>query len=133
MARVFLLNVPGCTFHVWLPGAKGSQESSSSCGFIRHHLQHHGVGGGDEGTWSERPAEAAQFLHQTGVTVVDVEVVVAAGGVCLQVKEAEREHDHVTFRDLDGGGGGGRLAKYSVKQKQCRGVIYSNTAILIFL
>lgn len=90
---------------MWLPGAEGSQESSSAGGFIRHHLQHHGVGGGDEGAWSERPAEAAQLLHQTGVTVVDIEVVVAAGGVRLHVEEAEREHDHMTLGHLDGGGG----------------------------
>lgn len=35
------------------------------------------------------------------MTIVDVQVVVAAGGVSLQVKEAERQHDHVTFWDSD--------------------------------
>lgn len=86
---------------MWLPGTEGGQKASSSGSIIRYHLQHHGVGGGDESPWSKRPAEAAQLLHQTGVTVVDVQVVVATGGVGLHVEEAEREHDHMTLWDLE--------------------------------
>lgn len=87
---------------MWLPGTEVGQESSSSGGLIRHHLQHHGVGGRDQGPRPERPAEAAQLLHQAGVAVVDVQVVVAAGGVGLQVEEAEGYHDHVALWDLSG-------------------------------
>lgn len=83
-----------------LSGTEVRQKSSSSGGFIRHHLQHHGVGGRDESAGPERAAETAQLLHQAGVAVVDVQVVVAAGGVGLQIEEAEGDHDHVTFRDL---------------------------------
>lgn len=88
------------TFHMRLSGTEVRQKSSSSGGFIRHHLQHHGVGGRDESAGPERAAETAQLLHQAGVAVVDVQVVVAAGGVGLQIEEAEGDHDHVTFRDL---------------------------------
>lgn len=88
-----------------LPCTEGSQEASSSRGVVRHHLQHHGVGGGDEGAGSERPAETAELLHQTRVAVVDVQVVVATGGVSLQVEEAERQHDYVALGDLEEGTG----------------------------
>lgn len=91
------------TFHVWLPRAEVSQKASSSRGVVRHHLQHHGVGGGDERPGPERPAETAQLLHQARVTVVDVQVVVATGGVGLDVEEAEGEHDHMTLGDLEEG------------------------------
>lgn len=86
---------------MWLSSTEVGQESSSSGGFVRHHLQHHGVGGGDQSPGPERAAETAQLLHQAGVAVVDVQVVVAAGGVGLQVEEAEGYHDHVAFWDLE--------------------------------
>lgn len=81
-------------------GAEVGQEPSSSGAFVRHHLQHHGVGGGDERAGPEGATEPAQLLHQAGVAVVDVQVVVAAGGVGLQVEEAEGQHDHVALGDL---------------------------------
>lgn len=83
-----------------LPSMERGQEASSSGGVVRDHLQHHGVGGGDEGARSECPTETTQLLHQTGVTIVDVKVVKATGGVRLHVEEAEREHDHMTLWDL---------------------------------
>lgn len=89
------------TFHMWFPCAEGGQEASSSSGVVRHHLQHHGVGGGDEGAGPERPAETTQLLNQARVTVVDVQVVVPTGGVGLHIEEAEREHDHMTLWDLE--------------------------------
>ena len=74
---------------MWLPCVKGSEKASSSCAVVRHHLQHHGVGGGDEGARPERPTETAQLLHQARVTIVHVQVVIPTGGVSLHVKEAE--------------------------------------------
>ena len=102
---------------MWLPCAEGSQKPPPSGGLVRHHLQHHGVGGGDEGAGPERPAETTQLLHQAGVAVVDVEVVVAAGGVGLHVEEAERQHDHVTLWDLQGATGALSLGIGSLKVK----------------
>ena len=89
------------TFHMWFSCTEGGQEASSSSGVVWHHLQHHSVGGGDEGAGPEGPTEATQLLNQARVTVVDVQVVVPTGGVGLHVKEAEREHDHMTLWDLD--------------------------------
>lgn len=96
----FFIFVP-FTFHVGLPRAEGGDEASSPGALVRHHLQHHGVGGGDDGARPERPTEAPQLLHQAGVTVVDVQVVVTTGGVGLHVEEAEGQHHHVTLWDLE--------------------------------
>lgn len=100
MCLSFFVGLHVHTFHMWLPCGEGSQKASSPGGVVRHHLQHHGVGSGDEGAGPERAAEPAQLLHQAGVTVVDVQVVVPTGGVGLHVKEAERQHDHMTLWDL---------------------------------
>lgn len=88
------------TFHMWLPRAEESNKASSSSRFVGHHIQHHGVGGGDDCAGPERPTETTQLLHQSGVTIVDVQVVVATGGVGLHVEEAERQHDDMTLWDL---------------------------------
>lgn len=71
------------TIDMRFPPTEISQKSSSSCAAIRRHLQHHGVGGGDEGSGSERPTEAAQFLHCVRVSIIHIHVVVAAGGIRL--------------------------------------------------
>ena len=85
-----------------LPPAEVSHEAPPPGAGVRHHLQHHGVGGGEERPRPERSAEAAQLLHRVGVAVVNVQVVVATRGVGLQVEEAEGEHDHVALGDLQG-------------------------------
>lgn len=88
------------TIHMWLSTAEESQEATPSSARVRHHLQHHQVGGGDESPGPERSAEAAQLLHRVRVTVVHVHVVIATGRVSLQVEDTELEHDHLTLWNL---------------------------------
>lgn len=86
---------------MWFSSTEKGQEPSSSPAGVRHHLHHHGVGGGDERSRAERPAEAAQFLHRVRVTIVHVQVVIATGGVSLHIKDTELEHDHLALWDTD--------------------------------
>ena len=85
---------------MWFPSLVVSREPPTSCTAVRHHLQHHGVGGRDESPGPERPTAPAQLLHGVGVAVVHIQVVIATGGVGLQVKHAEGKHDNVALGDL---------------------------------
>lgn len=89
------------TINVWFDCTEIGHKSSTVRLFVSHHLQHHGVCGWNESAGAEGSTKSAQFLHQVGKSVVDVEIVVATLRVGLQVKNAESEHDHIAFWDLD--------------------------------
>lgn len=84
-----------------LPPVKVAEEAAAPGGRVRHHLHHHGVGGGDQSAWTERPTEATQLLHRVGVTVIHVHVVISTQRVRLQVEEPEGQHHHAPLRDLE--------------------------------
>lgn len=86
---------------MWFSSIEVSKEAPPSSLRVRHHLQHHGVGGGDESTRPERSTEPPQFLHHVGVAIVHIQVVIATHGVGLHVEDAEGEHNHIAFWDLE--------------------------------
>lgn len=88
------------TIHMWLSTTEESQEATPSPARVRHHLQHHEVGGGHKRSRPERSTEAAQLLYHIRVTVVHIHVVIATGRISLQVEETELEHDHLTHWNL---------------------------------
>lgn len=85
---------------MWFSSIEVSQEAPPSSLRVAPHLQHYGVSGGDESTRPERSTEPPQLLHHVGVAIVHIQVVIATHGVSLQVKNAEREHDHIALWDL---------------------------------
>lgn len=87
---------------MWLSSAEVGQEASAASASICHHVNHHEVGGGDDGAGPERSAEAAELLRRVRVPVVHVHVVITTGGVGFQVENAELEHHHMTLWHLKG-------------------------------
>lgn len=85
---------------MWFSSTEEGQESSASSAGVGHHLQHHGVGRGDERSRPKGSTEAAQLLHSVRVTVIHVHIVVSTRGVSLQVKNPELDHDHLALWDL---------------------------------
>lgn len=77
------------------------QKSSTLRLVISHHLQHHHVCGWNESSGSESSTKATQFLHQVGMSIVNIQIVVAALRVSLEVKNAKVERYHVSLWDLE--------------------------------
>lgn len=99
ICRLYFENLP-CTIDVGFGSAEIGHKPSTLCLPISHHLEHHGVCGGNKSAGPESPTKPTQFMHQAGLAVVNVQIVVAALWVSLQVENAEIEHDHVSLRDL---------------------------------
>lgn len=93
------------TVHVGEAAAKPDEEAPAAGPFVGHHPQQHPVAGGQDGPGAEGPAVTAQALRLQGrVSVEDLQVVVAAGRLGLQVEDAEGEHHHLALRHLQGRG-----------------------------
>lgn len=73
---------------MWVGGRENSQEATPSGVGIRYHLHEHLVARGNQGSWLERPTEAAEPLP-ADMAAVHIHIVVAAQVVALQVYGAE--------------------------------------------
>ena len=89
------------------PPAVPEQEASSSRALVRSHPQGHLVAGGDYGRGSEGPAEASELLARGSRPGKDLQRIVPAAGVLLQVKDSEGEGHSLALRDLTVGTGAG--------------------------
>lgn len=90
------------TIYIGFGSTEIGHKSSTLRPLIRHHLQHHRVCGWNESPGPESSTEATQFLHQVGMSIVNIQIVVATLWVRLEVKNAKGERDHVSLRDLEG-------------------------------
>lgn len=88
------------TIQMWFCASKVGEETPPPGSWVWLHVQHHGVGGGDERAWTKCPAEATQLLHCVGVPVIHVHKIVSAQSVGLQIKNPKGERDHIAIWDL---------------------------------
>lgn len=73
---------------MWVGSRENSQEATPSGVGIRHHLHEHLVARGNQGSWLERPTEAAEPLP-ADMAAVNIHIVIATQVVALQVNRAE--------------------------------------------
>lgn len=97
----YLSKIRQHTMYIWRGSTEIGHKPSTLIFFIRHHLKHHFVRGRNKSARSESPTEATQFLHQVGMAIVNIQIVVSALWVSLQIKNAEGERDQISLWNLE--------------------------------